>query len=329
MEEKATEIGFIEEAKAEFDANTKAASERTPETVKENFERSMGVLKDFYFAKKFGEKRFKFIPLSRDKTDKELEAKAAKFKRFFAQRLYTEIIHGSEVDLPEDENGEVTLLSIEGVAKKLGKPVDEVVKHQGELDKKLGSNSMVFGNSSAMTSRSAGGKFCYQITSEEGWVVPLDVADTLAPSHAAEVSSDATRAYNYARNIYSITDFPDFFATYCATVFDSPIQALTFLTFNYMLPQIAGVWYSEEEAAKHVNLDEFKRFAGPIRNLYAQHHIVPPFSPEWQYKDEVKAKKVDRATLKHADKGKNDLYEYSEAVQLNPQKAKRMEANIF
>lgn len=296
--EETSEIAYLEGMTAEMLENARIAKERSPETLQNNFERSMEGLKSSYYADRVTTRKLGAVFFSREKSDRELKEKSKKFKDFFEEVVFSEIVHGTSVDLPQDENGEVTVLSAEKIASKDGKHSSEATKHQGKVDSIIGSNDLVFANSSALTSRSFGGEFTYQITSKDCCVVPLDIADMLATTHEAEKYSDALKVMKYSKNIYSLENFKEFFATYCAVIFDDPKEALAFLGFEYILPQIGGVWYSDESARKSVHNPEYADYAVKVRRLYVNNDIVPPFSPEWQFKGEVKAKKVDYKLLK-------------------------------
>lgn len=299
--EEASEIGYLENLKSEMEKNALVAKERTPETLKQNFERSMEAIRANYYTDRVNSRRFGAILFNREKSDRELATKAEKFRTLFEEVVFSEIVHGSSVDLPEDENGEVVLLSADKVAEKEGKVKGETTKHQGKVDAMIGSNDLIFANSSALASRSFGGEFVYQITSKDACIVPLDIADTLPTSPNAERYGDALRVMKYSKNIYSYDDFKDFFATYCASIFDDPKEAIAFFGYEYMLPQMAAVWHSSESARNQVHNPVYAEYAAKIQRYYKDQDIVPPFSPEWQFKGEVKAKKISRADLKWKD----------------------------
>ena len=161
---------------------------------------------------------------------------------------------------------------------------------------------MVFANSSFLLSRTCSGQNVYEIKSTDGCAIGLDINAMLPPTAESQPLRDEMRIYYFSRNIMTINDFKAYFAKFSAAVFDNPRQALEFFLENHMMPEWAGVWESDEAVAKHIRRDEDKKFAVKIRDLYVNRGLVPPFVPEFQYKDSVQAKKVeweDLRGLKH------------------------------
>ena len=48
--EEASEIGYLENLKSEMEKSAVVAKERTPETLKQNFDRSMEIMKGVYYT---------------------------------------------------------------------------------------------------------------------------------------------------------------------------------------------------------------------------------------------------------------------------------------
>lgn len=287
------DVAFAETIKAEYSSNVAKIKERSPETLKANFENGMRVLQDEYFIKRTRERRFGSFLFNRDRAVKELSQKAKSFKDYFDQKVFANIIHTSSLEFEEDESGQVTLLS----ANRAGG-----AKHQGDFDASIGSNDMIFANSRTLRSRSFGGPNHYKISANDAYVVPMDVAVMHAWNRSGEELNDESIAFYASRNIFSASDFETYFSTYCATLFETPEDAINFFQANNFLPLQAGVWHSDENVLKRVQDEKEKGIALKMRELYVKKNLFPPFSPEWQFKDEVKAVKVEKVPA-YADYG--------------------------
>ncbi len=281
------QLSFETIIKAEYQGNIRKIKERTPETLKANFDNAMNVLREEHIAKRLKERRFGPFLFNRQKAVKELDQKAKVFKDYFDRQVFSNIIHTSSLDFQVDESGEVTLLS----ASKVGE-----AKHQREFDASIGSNDMVFANSRTLRSRSFGGANHYQINSKDSYVLPIDVADMHPWNKEGEDMEYEGRAFYAAKNLFSADDFETYFSTYCAVLFDKPEDAIRFFRDNYFLPLKAGVWHSDERLVRNLMSDGVndKQIALKMRELYVKKNLFPPFSPEWQFKDEVKAVKVKK-----------------------------------
>lgn len=289
------QIAFAETIKVEYLSNVAKIKERSPETLKANFENGMRVLQDEYFVKRTRERRFGSFLFSKDKAVKELNQKAKGFKDYFDQKLFANIIHTSSLEFEDDESGQVTLLS----ANRVGG-----ARHQGDFDASIGSNDMIFANSRTLRSRSFGGPNHYKISSKDAYVVPMDVAVMHAWNASGEELNDESIAFYASKNIFSATDFETYFSTYCATLFDTPEDAIKFFQVNNFLPLKAGVWHSDDRLVRSLmsSGEKDKQIAIKMRELYIKKNLFPPFSPEWQFRDEVKAVKVEKVPA-YADYG--------------------------
>lgn len=286
-----TNTQFLEHINSEKNTNERLIRERLPETLRQNYENASQALNDYYFALRTREKRFPIIPPNRNKIQKELDDKTKIFREYFDREVFSTVVHASDEDLA-DENGYAVLKSPVTQANEQTLETKARIRHQGNTDERISSNNLVFANSRALRSRSFSGKYTYQIESRDGCVVPLDIADILAPGIMDQSKyADALRIYFTSRNIFSVERFEDIFSRYCATVFDKPEDALTFFQQNYFLPQRAGVWDSADSVSRNLDKRSAKASVN-IRELYVYKGLVPPFSPEWQFRDSVKARKI-------------------------------------
>lgn len=284
---------YLESIKADLEKNAETIRERAPETLRRNFVEAKNSLDDFYYVSRISERRFKLFVPKREQLIKELNQKSKIFTDYFKHVVFASILHSTDEEIPEDETQEVTLKSPSLLAEEKGQENSETSRHQGEFDKTIGSNELVFANSKYLTSRSFSGTKIYDISSSEACVIPLDIDDILPPGKVDESKYlDALRVHFISRNIFNYEDFKEFFARYCAVVFETPEEALAFFKHNYHIPLQAGVWESEESVQKNVRSSDEKKHAIKIRSLYVNKGIVPPFSPEWQYKNKVRAKRV-------------------------------------
>ena len=286
-------IGFLEQVKAEVGSNALRIKDRSAETLRENFERAMTGIGNFYFGQRARDRRFPLLPLSKQRTDKELSAKAKTFRQYFEGTAFSEIIHATDKEIVPGEDGVVILKSLKELSGDIKE--GEIDKHQGGLDELIGSDEYVFANSSYLQSKNCRGKYVYKIEEKEGYVVPLDIDEVPMPGKLDQAKYyDAVRLFFVSRNIFRMEDFKQFFSAYCAAVFNNPEEALDFLRRNHFSVMFAAVYDSEERFSNAYRRKEDLPMATKIRNLYTTKGIVPPFSPEWQFKKQVVAKQIDK-----------------------------------
>lgn len=271
----------------------KAAAERIrkrdSEDLKNNFNRSVKGIYDFYI-----EKQTQLLPKGLRSTLKlilkkylvaKLEHKADLFGKEFESTVFSNIIHFTDNDL----GLEVQLKSPSLLAKEKGVLLEEIPTHTNLSDVEIGNDRYVFARSPLLWSRyQAAGKYAYKIESEEGDVVPIDIADLKSDNPLA-------LGYDYkcyADNVYAFADFKRLFSLYCAAVFPSSEEAIKvlklqgdqmFYDFYYWLESVEG--YPDSE----IRLK--------MRNLLSRARVYPPISPEFQFKDKVMAKRIDNPKL--------------------------------
>jgi hypothetical protein len=280
---------FLEKARFEMEDNAKIIREKNPEVLNHNYERAMNAVNNFYIGRKNKERRYPEWPKHPDELKDELTQKAVTFKEYFAENVFNQITHGSSVKLEADEDGKLWLKSTMTIATELGKDVDEIAKHQGPTDKLIGSREFVFANSKALLSRSGlNRENVYKIDSKDGFVLSMDIADQGSPTRIDEGKyADGVRIFFTSRNIFAIPQFEEYFSTYCASIFDTPEEAVSYLRRNYWSFLQGGVWRSDDEVAGAIHNPEDRETAQMMRRLYVVHGLIPPISPEWQFKDKV------------------------------------------
>lgn len=95
----------------------------------------------------------------------------------------------------------------------------------------------------------------------------------------------------YLKNIYRFEDFKKVFAKYCAVVFDSPEEALDFSKNKAFYTERADAWEDDSITNNSDSQRKVKIFK-KMQKLYLEHGLVPPFSPEFQFRDRVRGRKV-------------------------------------
>ena len=123
-------IGFLEQVKAEVGSNALRIKDRSAETLRENFERAMTGIGNFYFGQRARDRRFPLLPLSKQRTDKELSAKAKTFRQYFEGTAFSEIIHATDKEIVPGEDGVVILKSLKELSGDIKE--GEIDKHQGQ-----------------------------------------------------------------------------------------------------------------------------------------------------------------------------------------------------
>jgi len=172
------------------------------------------------------------------------------------------------------------------LATEKGVKSEEAAAHSGDRDREIGNTHYVFANADTLRSRSAGGPYAYRIATDEGYVVPLDIASIRSPDLVTPRSKDEADNYDldmYAKNLYTIPDFKVLFATYCAVLFDQPDAAIDFFHRNWFWPDSAKCW----DDAQMRDDGEDSPIKRRMRELLIKGGIEPPVSPEFQFKDQV------------------------------------------
>lgn len=271
---------------------------RNSEDLQHNFDRAMTALQETYIREKQAEKRplLRFIQpdiLTRRKSIAELDRKAGQFADYFEAPVFGNVLHAAEAELSD----EVELKSPNMLAIEAGKSVQDTSKSSGERDRIIGNTDYVFANSVELPSRSFFFNNTYRIASEDGYVVPVDIADFKLTAEQFLPGSEGkyidAQIGLYADNIYKIPDFKKFFATYNAAFFDSPQDALDFYKAYGRNVIMADFWEHPTVGGRAKFPEEhdqtiFER----MRELYNKHHVYPPIMPEFQFRHSVPAKRV-------------------------------------
>lgn len=271
--------------------------------IRNNFERSMRGINDFYVEKQIQllPKRSKLIPrlLLEKYFSHKLERLAQSFGEDFDSAVFSNIVHGSASDLGE----EADLKSPALLAEESKVPFDEVPgKHSGGIDIEIGNTDYVFGASMNLRGRAWGSvgpnasdtyKAYYRIESEDGYVVPVDI--TVMKPH--KPNQGQMNLSTYADNIFTLRDFKKLLPTYCAALFESSEMAVKFLARAQMLdndfwfkiddPNFTGMPIGDTEDSDIVTLQN-------MRQILADANVYPPFGPEFQFKDRVRAVRIEQ-----------------------------------
>lgn len=237
-----------------FIQHIEAIIERSDEMLAQNFEGSMAVVKSMYEETKHPD------------TGEDFEAAAGRFKDYFDNTVFRDLIHYSAF-----RSDTQTFVIKSG--EQLGHATQS-----GELDDKIGNTSYVFAYSSQLRgpSYAAGGNM-YRINSRECYVVPMDIAHL----HY----SDEESVELYSKNIYTFEQFREMFSAYCCTVFDSPEQAVDLLASYFYYPDQADAW--KPDSFRLLQDKSHEIYFQKMAMLLNEYQIVPPVSPEFQFKDEV------------------------------------------
>lgn len=280
-------LNFEQQLRLARKDNIQRIRERNPADLKANFDRTLRILYDFYEGREGTVSSVKRLLRSTPKD--ELEKKARRFLKYFGRTLFSTIIHKTNKELPEK-----TVLKSPGcLAREQAKKVEEVAYQAGHLDILIGNTDYVCACSAHLPSPFEGPR-AYLITSENGYAVPLDIAHIpcVYPGFDIENYQDDLLVHHYAKNLLTIEDFKTVFATYCAVFFKRPQDAIGFLRRQYFFIPKEGFWLDESYMGSMVNTnkEEDARIIREMRSLWRDKNVLPPFSPEFQYKDKVGAR---------------------------------------
>lgn len=240
-----------------------------------------------------------------NKRDNKAELPVEKMRRFyefFEGTVFSSFVHGTSLLI---EDG--ILKSPQLIADEKGVDIKDSAKNSGKKDIEIGNTSYVFAVSSFLRTRSSGGKYKYRIDSQDGFAVTLDIADTHYPDQPRLSSDDYDKLQIiiYSRNIFTITDFKDFFAWYSIAFFDRPEDALSFYQRNSFWLQKADRW-DEDSYPMEINLpwtDEQDVQDGKIRSkmrmFFLKTLIQPPILPEFQFRNKVQGRLIEDNRLEY------------------------------
>ncbi|HUV42975.1 MAG TPA: hypothetical protein VMY36_03705 [Patescibacteria group bacterium] len=284
---------ILEQARLIRSDSVRQVAERPQRLLQENLTRAVDVLREAYIQRGQGQ------------TEEDFQKKAREFRDYYDSALFDDIVHKTRQPLGEEvvPDSPICLASIQG------KPVEELKQQSGQLDLEIGNLNYVFANCSALPSRSFAlldsvEKNCavYQIASNDGHAVPLDIADVplISPDMLNEYGEpiegdfsdiDTVKLYYYARNIFTIDGFKEYFASYCTVFFDSPQNGIDFFRKYYSsIYQLKTLWVDEEVMKRWISSDTDFEVMKRMRDLMRNRNLIPPFCPEFQYKNEVAAK---------------------------------------
>ena len=237
-----------------------------------------------------------------------LRRKAAKFSEYFDETLFSDIEHSTRNDL-----GDTVEFHSSTERERL---TGEGGLHTGSHDTAIGNDTYVFANTKQLKSFAGTQRNVYKINSDEGYVVPMDIAYMHVPWHAERRHEDgydyeSENLEFYAANIYSIQDFKEVFALYTASLFDSPDDAIGFFK-NFKRSIGDGRWngagngegfmpsegtYDKFLARDRLNNpvllpnEEAVEIAGKMKVL-ADMGVYPPAEPEFQFPHRIVGRKV-------------------------------------
>lgn len=264
---------------------------KSDKTLRENYQRNTSAIIATHLDKVNGLTERLFHPRER-----ALMEKKNRFAQYFEQHNFGRLIHASPNDIPTDSDGFVTIKSAQDVS---------FAAQSGSLSSAMGHLSMVFTGPFGMVSTSRSSDFTYVIDNPSrypGVAVPADFGHIAHPPElvdAPEALKNRIDLDLYARNIYSIADFKDFFALYAAYLFDSPQQAILFFQRHY-------IDIDSEYALDQKMIDTWEEPDRSVMNrmkeLFETYGIIIPVSPEIQFTTEVKARKVDRKQLQQEER---------------------------
>lgn len=289
--------------------------ERPPEILHENMERNIKGVEDQFLQGLTDDKDPReTIELMAQKPLERLQEKTARFQAYYASEVFSKVKHA----VPKDIGDEVTLKSAKLLVEE---GALEKAPHAGDVDEMIGNTDYVFANSEALPSRSMGGGRHYLIQSKEGYVVPIDHADMVLPNelYGGPGTYPKDTLALYAKNLYTIPDFERFFSTYTAALFENPEEYLDFVK-AYGGPHAwsASFWdeqslqYATEHNTGRANTRESDlNVFTKMRGMLVRDSIYPPFSPEYQFRDQVEAVgdpvKQKPEAMKLIDNGWNDV----------------------
>ncbi len=232
--------------------------ERNPQDLEANYARSMQDLREVY------------LQAHQNADTSDFEKLKDKFKQHFATTIFKKLAHATSIDLGD----EVDLKS----PKLLGQS-----KNSGPLDEMIGNTSYVFCASPISASRSfmTYQSIAYEVDSRDCYVVPMDISYL----HYDETE----RVQRYARNLYTYEQFCDVYAAFCCNVFPDPEEALRIFGAYHYYPDLASAWKPDSTAL----MDEpDKKYFDKMIEIFSKYGIIPPISPEFQFKDVVHGKKL-------------------------------------
>lgn len=209
---------------------------------------------------------------------KSFSEKIAEFRQYHDSVTFGTIIHVSTQAMTSSDGDRVILKS----PVQLGYSASS-----GVLDEEIGNTNYVFASANSLGSNSSrgGGGGQYLIESRDCDVVPMDIAH-MHPNDFG--GSEAKRLEAYANNIYSYPHFVEVFSAYTALLFESQEEAISFFERHWFYPDSADAWDIEQlEISAKENPDD--AILLKMAKLYKEDGIVPPISPEFQYRDSVEA----------------------------------------
>lgn len=299
MDGRTSELsGLSTEAIAPREESVRKIKERKETDLKGNYRRNMAAIFGVYCARqlaKWGEV-FPIIGTLSMKSaqartivklfqvEESFKKKTAVFRQYFDETVFAQIVHGSG-DLGE----KIELKSPNLLASEIGQDTKAATKASGDLDVEIGNIDYVFGNSAKLPSRSLGG-MVYEISSRDGYAVPIDLADIRSVHEQLPegVTWERELLDHYSGNMYTIEDFKTIFSAYCATFFDDPDRALRFYHKYYHFAQQAACWTNDMSIEYGVDDVDREAMRG-MKNLYVAKNIIPPICPEFQFKSRVTA----------------------------------------
>lgn len=255
----------------ELSENVLNIIERNPDFLKKNLEDHMAILQEAYTISKSKDKPTVFFWRKKgdEKIRQELEEKSSSFEGYFRNNVFNKLIHVSNYAV-DTEEVELKAPSLLGSA-----------IHSGDLDWKIGNTNYVFFAAERLRSNSARiGTVEYTTKSRDCYVVPMDIAHI----HIETLKENEQLLKTYAENIYTYEGFIKFYSTYCAILFEKPEEAIEFFSSHAYYPDLANSWTPES----YELMDEKEaKIMEKMSYLFIEHGIIPPISPEFQFKDSV------------------------------------------
>ena len=282
------------EDQTSYDAYEKQQKERIEkkdaEDLENNFHRAMKGIDDFCKEKQIPllPKAIRMLPKSVLELylARKLKAKTEEFDRELESTVFSNITHFTAKDLGQ----EVELKSPDVLSNERGKSTVDYDKefHTGFSDIEMGNSHYIFAGSTYLLSRSMEGKFRYKIESKDGYVMPMDIADARSDN-----PDKRRRSYDYAMyadNVYKLSDFKLLFSHYCAAVFNSPKEALSYLQDEHW--RMFGnndYWFEPPSEYRSPNSE----IRLSMKSLLSRARVFPPLAPEFLFKDRVMGKRIN------------------------------------
>lgn len=284
--------------------NVERIRTRDPQDLKDNANRALNALEELYISQELMSipQPMKLLPnyILERYLLKKLRKKVSYFQKEFDTTFFNNIVHATLKSMPDEPE----LKSPNYLAKEKGLTIEGTSSHTGGSDIEIGNSDYVFAGSLKLPSRGmamATGEDAkiYRINSENGYAVPVDIADLQGYeewhySQQTETWMDFLKDI-YANNIYTIKDFKKVFSTYSAVLFESPNQAINSLHNIWTIT--FGTPWTETQLDRSLNNMEQEHHPLPenqkkalllMRTLLRKHKLYPPFEPEFQFKDRVK-----------------------------------------